>query len=297
MFGNGRRALRAITSDTHDGPPGRRLFDLGQLLTRPRVENVAVIREMCRAVPLSPDAVLCRALGRYKIYVDPLDEGLSPHLMLDGFWEFWNTEAILGFVRTGMTAVDVGANIGYFTLLLADLVGPEGRVHAAEPNPRMMSLMSRSVRLNGFEQRVSLHARPLSARSGELVTLHVPAGMPQNAHLRPADGGDGAPVLTTTTLDELVGDGPVDFIKIDAEGAEQAIWQGMGRVLARQAPLVVFMEFTPDRYPDAGAFLAQMLETGFALSVVDHREGVRPITPADVLAGPPNEDRMLVLAR
>jgi FkbM family methyltransferase len=280
--------------DLNDG----RLFDLGLLGTRSRDENEATIRRLCATVPVSGDAVLCRALGRYKMYVDPNDEGLSPHLMLDGLWEVWVTEAILGFVRSGMTAIDVGANLGYYTMLLADLVGADGRVYAAEPNPRMLSLLTRSLRINGYTARVSLCPDPLSARAGEQVVLRVPAGLPQNAYIG-APGGDlpAGHALTTSTLDDLVGDGPVDFIKIDAEGAEQAIWQGMTRILARHDPLVVFIEFTPDRYPDAAGFLNQLLETGFALAIIDHRQGVQPVTAEDVLAGPGHEDRMLVLVR
>ncbi|WP_428484749.1 FkbM family methyltransferase [Rhodopila sp.] len=280
--------------DLNDG----RLFDLGLLQTRSRDENEATIRRLCDTVRISDDTILCRTLGRYKMYVDLGDEGLSPHLMLDGLWEVWVTEAIMGFVRSGMTVVDVGANLGYYTLLLADLVGASGRVHAVEPNPRMMSLLRRSLRINGYASRVSLCAEPLSERRGDHVMLHVPAGLPQNAYLGSARGDTPhAHALTTTTLDELIGEGPVDFIKIDAEGAEQAIWRGMSRVLARRNPLVVFIEFTPDRYHDAAAFLHRMLETGFALAVIDHRLGVQAIGVDEVLAGPGHEDRMLVLAR
>jgi FkbM family methyltransferase len=276
-----------------------RLFDLGLLRMRSRDENEAAIRRLCDTVHVSGDAVLCRALGRYKMYVDPSDEGISPHLMLDGLWEVWVTEAMLGFVRSGMTAIDVGANLGYYTLLLADLVGGDGHVHAVEPNPRMMSLLARSLRVNGLSGRVSLCADPLSARAGEQVVLHVPAGLPQNGYLLARDSNVAGPhqVLSTTTVDDLVGDGPVDFIKIDAEGAEQAIWQGMARVLDRRAPLVVFIEFTPDRYRDPEAFLNQMLETGFALAIIDHRQGVQPVNIEQVLAGRGHEDRMLVLVR
>lgn len=285
----------AIRQELSDG----RLFDLGLLRTRSRDENEAAIRQLCDTVHVSGDAVLCRALGRYKMYVDPGDEGLSPHLMLDGLWEVWVTEAMLGFVRAGMTAIDIGANLGYYTLLMADLVGADGRVHAIEPNPRMMSLLARSLRVNGYAGRVSLCPEPLSARAGEQVVLAVPAGLPQNGHLLAFDGNVAGShhVLTTTTVDDLIGDGPVDFIKIDAEGAEQAIWQGMAAVLARREPLVVFIEFTPDRYHDPAAFLNQMLETGFALAIIDHRQGVQSTTVEQVLEGPGHEDRMLVLAR
>lgn len=154
------------------------------------------------------------------------------------------------------------------------------------------------MRVNGFESRVSMHSAPLAAMPGEVVLLHVPVGLPQNASLH---GGsrEGAAThsLRTTTLDVIAGDAPVSFVKIDAEGAEQAIWAGMAGVLARRAPLTVLMEFTPDRYPDPTAFLHELLATGLALSMIVPSGEVRPVGPDAVLNGPAHEDRMLVLER
>ncbi len=274
------------------------LFDVGLLRAPPTHAHEAAIRRLCHAVPVSPDTALCRVLGRYKMYVDLADQGLSPHLLLDGTWEMPTTRALACRVREGMAAFDVGANLGYYTILLAELVGATGHVHAAEPNPAVMARLRSTVRLNGFDSRVTLHASPLAALPGEEVVLHVPAGLPQNASLHGGpDEGTLAHVLRTTTLDEIVGDRPVDFVKIDAEGAEQSIWQGMARLLARRAPLTALVEFTPNRYADAPGFLRRLLETGFSLSIVAPDGEVRPIGFDAVLAGPGHVDRMLVLER
>ncbi|WP_233247757.1 FkbM family methyltransferase [Caulobacter endophyticus] len=125
--------------------PAPRLFELDRLNTRPRGENEAEIRLRCASAFLGRGVSVCRVLGRYKLFVDGLDYGLGPHLLLDGYWEMWTTEAIARAVKPGMTVVDVGANLGYFTLLMADLVGAGGRVHAFEPNPQIATLLARSV--------------------------------------------------------------------------------------------------------------------------------------------------------
>ena len=288
--------LRAV--GLRGGVPDGTLFDVGLLRTRPAAEIEAAVRARCHVVPVSADTALCRSLGRYKMYVDLADDGLSPHLMLDGVWELGTTRALACRVGEGVVAFDVGANLGYYTVLLAELVGASGHVHAAEPNPRVMARLRRTVALNGYGARVSLHAEPLGAVGGEAVVLHVPDGLPQNATLR-GGGREGASShsLVTTTLDAVVGDGPAGFVKIDAEGAEQAIWQGMARLLARRERLTVFVEFTPDRYDDPAAFLRLILATGFALSIVDADGEVRPIGFDAVLAGPAHVDRMLVLER
>lgn len=274
------------------------VLELADLRPGNRARNEALSRLYAAAVPLAEEVVLCRVLGRYKMFVDARDRGLSPHLMLDGFWEMPVTEALMGFVRSGMTVVDVGANLGYFTVVLAALVGSRGSVHAVEPNPRMMTLLRRSVAVNGFSDTVFTHDQPLSDRSGETVVLQVARELPQNASITTIDFEvSDRHTLETSTIDDLVGESDVDFIKIDAEGAELPIWRGMTRLLGRNKPLVIFMEFLPKRYEKPDAFLADLLAAGFALSLIDPLGGVRPVGAGEVLEGNPDEDRMLVVAR
>ncbi|MGI4745204.1 MAG: FkbM family methyltransferase [Janthinobacterium lividum] len=244
------------------------------------------------------DSVLCRVLGRYKMYVDFRDYGLAPHLMMDGYWEMPVTEAIIRFVGSGMSVIDAGANHGYFTLLMADLVGGTGHVFAAEPNPRMMSLLEKSIEINGFRSRVTSVTEALSSESGHTITLHVPQDFPQNASIK-WNGNDQSEGhgTTTLTIDELIGDRNVDFIKIDVEGAEEDVWKGMSSLIGRKKPLAILLEFTPNRYVDAEAFLRSIMDEGFALAQVTPTKGVQATSVQDVLEGPVDQDRMLILAR
>jgi FkbM family methyltransferase len=279
------------------GPSPGMLFDLAHLRDQPRVQNEAAIRLLCRNAYLGRSTALCRVLGRYKMYVDTMDIGLSSHLLIDGYWEMWVTEAMLSFLRAPMVAIDVGANLGYYTMLMADLVGPAGRVHAFEPNPLIRQRLAHSVAVNGYGGRTTVHGEPLSDRAGETVRLIVPEGEPKNAHILP-DGPDATGLtLQTTTIDALVGDGPVDFIKIDAEGAELAIWHGMRRLLDRRQSLAIFLEFNPARYADAAGFLTGIRAQGFNVAVIDPQEGVVPVSDASILEAAGREDWMLVLAR
>jgi FkbM family methyltransferase len=281
--------------------PALRTLTLETLRDAPKHVAAAAIRRLSATVPMSDGMTLCRVLGRYKMFVDNADFGLSPHLMLDGFWEMWVTAAILNTVQSGMVAIDVGANLGYFTLLLADLVGEKGRVLAFEPNPRMMTLLDRSIVLNGFADRVSRFADPLGATDGESVTLVVPVGEPKNAHLsrqpmaeaKDAVGYD----LRCRTLDQILGDQHVDFIKIDTEGAERDIWRGMERVVARNHSLTIFMEFTAERYDAPDVFLREFTNAGFALSRIDERDGLVAVSRSDILQAPEHVDQMLALVR
>lgn len=157
-------------------------FDIWRLLSAPRHENEAMLRALCRSVYLGDNVAMCRVLGRYKMYVDTRDLSISSHLLLEGYWEMWVTEAMMRHVRPGMTVLDIGANLGYFTMLLADLVGHEGRVLAFEPNPEMASRTQRSISVNGFGGRATLHQVALADKDGEML-LDVVVDMPGGGHL------------------------------------------------------------------------------------------------------------------
>ena len=290
-----RWKARATTPAPVDLRPTAKLFELHHLGRGTRYRNECRIRALTNPVFVGDDTVLCRTLGRYKTYVDSRDVGLSAHLMLDGYWEMWVTEAMPGFVRPGMHAVDCGANVGYFTLLLADLVGPDGHVTAVEPNPRMASLLRRSLMVNGYTGRATLCDRPVYDRSGIAVSLDVPDEHPQNAAIAPGAGPGLA--MTTISLDDLVGDAAVDFIKIDVEGAEEKVWAGMAGILSRGAPLSIFLEFNALRYARPDAFLAEVMAHGFAVASIDLARGIVPVGPEEILARRDGEDWMLVLAR
>jgi hypothetical protein len=75
--------------------------------------------------------MLCRLLGDYLAFVDTHDFMLAPRLVADGFWEAWVTLAVARYLQPGMWCVDVGANYGYYTLLMAAACGPEGRIVAS----------------------------------------------------------------------------------------------------------------------------------------------------------------------
>src|SRR5262245_48042061 len=102
------------------------------LASRSELESTS--RQLAQAVPYGDHRVLCRLLGEYLAFVDDRDLMLGPRLALDGFWESWVTRAVAHHIYGGNWCIDVGANYGYFTLLIAGLVGREGRVVACEPN-------------------------------------------------------------------------------------------------------------------------------------------------------------------
>lgn len=265
------------------------------LATWPRPLLEKAIRRRVQTVYLGEGLVLARILGRHKIFLRSSDRGFACHVMLDGFWEMWLTQFLAQKVKPGMTVVDVGANYGYYTLLMGDAVGETGHVIAVEPNPDAASLLDQSVGLNGFGSRTRLVPQALGAEAGTAL-LFAPDGEPKNALVVPQVDLPGGRTheVPVTTLDAVAGDGSrIDLIKIDAEGAEQAIIEGMQQVLARDRPTLV-LEYNAARYADPKAFLDGLLALYINASELTGDGRLVPIDGPSVTDQAPRLDRLLV---
>ena len=258
----------------------------------------AVSRQESRAVYLGEQTVLCRVLGKYLMYADAQETGITPHLTMDGYWESWITVALARTLRRGWHCVDVGANHGYYTLIMADAVGPEGRVVPVEPTPRLADLLRQTLDVNGFPS-VTVAAEAASDTDGQTLQLVVPARRSMNARLSEVAGPTDAVVeVKSVTIDTLTREWPrVDLIKIDVEGAEEGVWQGMQRTIAQNPGLVVVLELNVDRYEDPRSFLEAIELAGFRLRYIDFDAEVKDVEIDQLLRRRVGEDWMLYLVR
>ena len=275
------------------------LMPLNVLTTQPRSVAIDTIRSLCRNAYLGGTDSLTRVLGRYKMYVDTTDVWISSHLLLDGFWEIWVTEAIAALVKPGMVVADVGANLGYFTLLMAELVGPTGHVHAFEPNPVMLRRLRRNVTVNGFAGYTDIHDKALADTSGEIVSFHVPTENPGGGaitlHKHQIDTG--ALQIETVRLDSRPEWQSIELMKIDVEGAEELVWRGAKGLLESDKLRTVLMEFNTERYADSPAFLAAMRAYGFTIGMVEPDLGMISVSEDVLLSQYANSEVMLLLQR
>jgi FkbM family methyltransferase len=249
---------------------------------------------LCQTAYLGDHQALCRVLGRYKMYVDTRDIGIASHLMLEGYWEMWITQAMMRCVRRGSVVADIGANLGYFTMLLADLTGHEGRVLSFEPNPQLAPLVRKSIAVNGFAGFTDFHEIGLGPERGYAqmdATIDQPGGG-RTIPTRFKRGG-----IRIERLDSIPHADRIEFIKMDVEGFEPNVWQGMTGLLEQGRPLTIFMEFTVGRLADPGGFLDEILSHGFGLEIIHHQHGIVPISREELLGGPAFVDHMLVFRR
>jgi FkbM family methyltransferase len=175
-----------------------------------------------------------------------------------------------------MHVVDVGANLGVFTCLLARCVGSSGRVTSFEPDSDLFRALESNLRANGLAQvrplnfalgavagRASLRRGLLNSGDNRLsqVRSHVSLGEEETA---------------VVTLDEVIGAMPVDFVKIDAQGWEVQVIEGMRQTIARNPALEMYIELSPYLLRAANTSARQLFalleEMGFSHSLVESRQ-------------------------
>lgn len=243
---------------------------------------------------------LCRVLGTFLMYVDTQDRSLAPHLMLDGYWEMWVTQAIASFVKPGMICIDVGANYGYFSLFLAELVGEKGHVFAYEPQAEVHRKLAASVELNGFAGRVSASA---CAISDTLTTANLWIDPERLGAASLTQFGPNATLQSGAVvgpLDALFGEQdikPVDFVKIDVQGEEMRVLRGMQNMIQASPHIAIAMEFTPGQSRTPKEDLETIVGYGLKIQTIGHDGIVRPIDLDQAAKADTGDHRMLWLTR
>ncbi len=235
-----------------------------------------------RPLYLGRNRVLLRTRHGQAMYVPAHDLSLGAWLMLEGAWERAVTRVFLRALRPGMTVVDVGANVGWYTLLAARAVGPRGRVYAFEPDPQIAELLRDNVELNGYGDRVQVEEAALGATAGS-ATFYAAAKHRGNGSLVPGLNQLGDASAEITPFDVAVrrlddyGAADVGLLKVDAEGGEANVFRGARETLARSPKLTAIVEFWPIFFTrageDAAAFLDARANEGFGLEQIDARRG------------------------
>ena len=263
---------------------------------------IARCRRGARATYLGEGRIACRALGRYDLVVDANDIGMTPNIVCDGFWEPSISVVFERVLKPGMTAVDIGANVGYFSLLMASRVGPEGRVISVEANPAMAALLRETIAMNDLGGAVTLHNLAAADGPGELDFYVIPDRNLNSCILldewkERVDPERLSRIRAEAPDDILANAGPVDFIKIDVEGAEHLVWKGLRCTLEKNPDIVVVLEFNAARHSEAGALAATIEAAGFPLRHIDDDGTIRGVRKEALLDTGSIADWMLFLKR
>jgi len=178
-----------------------------------------------------------------RLYVELSDLVIGQNI-IRGCYERSEIAFVREMVEVGQTVIDVGANIGFFTVCMALFVGPSGKVYAFEPLRENADLLERSVAENGFGDRVVAERAAVGQSSGAAKLLFQEYMLNSGGSYLFEDGmeipdGHGIQDVEIVALDEYPLRGPVSFIKIDIEGAEPLALRGARRILSTDRPIVL----------------------------------------------------------
>jgi FkbM family methyltransferase len=223
------------------------------------------------------DELLARTPNGYVLA--PADgPGFARFLAKAAVWEQVTSRLLDLALREGMTFVDVGANLGLYTLQAAGRVGPAGAVIALEPNPHLFRLLRKSIRINDMEDICNCVNIALSSADG-IATLDGSKYCAVNSLNEEAKFH-----VKTAPLDDVLRDARrVDVVKIDAGGAELDVLEGMNHVLSSRRDIVLIVDYGLPRLQRMGIspveWFGRFFAHGLALFAFEEQTGAwRQIT-------------------
>lgn len=199
--------------------------------------------------------------------LDLVHPGISKALYVHGIREAVHTDLIKEGLKPGMTILDIGANIGYYAFLEARMVGPSGKVLAVEPDRRNVDLLLKGIEANQYERIIEVRQMGMSNVVGEQQMLLSEKTNLNTFVMSDKQSPDKTVTVPVTTVDQYLADKKteVDLVRMDVEGFEVEIFDGMQNTLRSARPgFKILFELHPDTYSEERSLVKQ-LERIFSL--------------------------------
>jgi len=239
-----------------------------------------------------------RFSGRFRMCVNPVDEN-GRRIYINGYQPKERlTRHFVRLLRPGDCMLDVGANVGYYTMVAAKLVGPTGHVHAFEASPRIYPLLKKNAELNP-DANIQVHCQAVTEKCGDVEFSTATAEQTGYSSIR--DLGDKTThvaTVPTVSLDSLLDEFPkTRLVKIDVEGAELMVLSGMRRLIERDRPYFIFESddgFLRELGADASRPFQFLADAGYEMSRIVAKGDLHPLEQAplercNILAVPPRD--------
>jgi FkbM family methyltransferase len=225
-------------------------------------------------VQLSETEIMTKIFSGAKLYVDPRDVALAPHLILDSEWEHDVTHAWLSVVKPKDVVLDIGANFGYFGVLAAQQTNRDCQVVLFEANPSLIPYLTKTITVNSLNGCSKIENLAVSDKKGKL-TLNILKDYigsssvediktlsTFNTSMEKIEVGSTVDV-PSTTIDLYCQSNKikaVNVIKMDIEGHEEKAYAGMADIVKTSPDITLFIEFTKEAYQNPKAFYNRMLK-------------------------------------
>jgi FkbM family methyltransferase len=215
---------------------------------------------MLRATYIGNGRMLVAPAWGGKMVAPSDDLSLMPDLAIQGAFDIGLTNFIIANVQTGMTVVDVGANIGYITILLGHRVGSEGKAIAYECSPKNFEFLEENIKMNYIPQ-VGLYQLAVSDTTGDIISFYEPTRFRGSGStkseivdafkvLAPFDELKKIEVSTVSLDYHLKDTGFIHFMKIDIEGGEYKAFLGMKELIENNKVGMVAFEMNSSALMD-----------------------------------------------
>jgi FkbM family methyltransferase len=248
------------------------------------------------------DRVLTTTHRGHSIYLVPLDLDLTPGIVLHGEWEPNVERAIVGSLKPGGIAIDIGANVGYHTLAMAATVGSGGQVYAFEANSEVMRLLRATIFVNGLRW-VALYENAALDRPGTITLASAPGHYGSGHVINDGPSSDYDPAysirtdVAASTIDSILGDRVrnIDLIHLDIEGSEPLALRGSQTLIERSPKIKIITEWSVgmmSRRANMGEFVAWLVERGFGFWLIEPGGRLTNLAPSALL-GLPHCDLLL----
>ncbi len=256
--------------------PGRRILQAARRAAGEPAAGLAVEADARFAFPqeLDPAQIVDvdTSVGRLFLHRD--DAVMTPFISETGYWEPDEAAFLRAALRPGATFLDVGANVGYMTVLGARSVGSAGRVIAVEPDTQNLKLLRANLWRNGL----SAHVLPIAAYSRRGFIRFVRNETNRGDHQVSEEAGAGS-LVPCASMDETLGRLHVDVVKVDTQGVDHEVLEGIVGLARRNPAIVILSEFwlggLLERGIDPAAVLARYHELGFTLGLLAPGGSVR----------------------
>lgn len=203
-------------------------------------------------------------LPDFQIYAMMNDNTVGHEMILNKRWEEHITSVFLKTIKNGDVFIDIGANIGYFSLLAASILKGSGKVIAFEPNYMNVQLLLSSINKNQFSNVI---VYPLAASDTNTIMQMDTGG--SNGQITTKEQPSGHLFLQSIILDQLLAsEQRIDIIKIDVELHEPFVLRGINKIIKKHRP-IIFTEFHP-RFLGKD-YLEEIMQYNYRLSIIDDR--------------------------
>jgi FkbM family methyltransferase len=198
------------------------------------------------------------------------------------FWKYsvlegFESKYILNIIKPGWTVLDIGANIGYYTVQFAKKVKSNGKVIAVEPFDNNLHLLNKNIKLNQIHN-VEIIPKAISSKSG-IAKLYISEGHAGDHRIYNTINGRKTVPIETITIDDLVHKRDrVDLIKMDIQGAEHFALDGMKQTLSKNPKINIVTEFSPSMLRESGGnpekFIDFFIEKGFLIKYFNEKRNL-----------------------